>query len=84
MTTPGFYTWCGVPTVSDHMAGIEGVVRGMQSGNNYSHPGGADDDVNALIGKSLGAFRVVDRIGAGGMATVFKAYQPTLDRYVAI
>jgi len=56
----------------------------MQSGNNYSHPGGADDDVNALIGKSLGAFRVVDRIGAGGMATVFKAYQPTLDRYVAI
>lgn len=56
----------------------------MQSGNNYPHPGGADDDVNALIGKSLGAFRVVDRIGAGGMATVFKAYQPTLDRYVAI
>ena len=56
----------------------------MQSGNNYPHPGGANDDVNALIGKSLGAFRVVDRIGAGGMATVFKAYQPTLDRYVAI
>jgi serine/threonine protein kinase len=56
----------------------------MQSGNNYPHSGGTDDDVNALVGKSLGAFRVVDRIGAGGMATVFKAYQPTLDRYVAI
>src|SRR5258708_4015140 len=42
------------------------------------------DDLDKLIGKSLGSFRVVERIGAGGMATVFKAYQPTLDRYVAI
>jgi serine/threonine protein kinase len=32
----------------------------------------------------LGQFRIVERIGAGGMATVFKAYQPTLDRYVAV
>src|SRR5581483_1201673 len=29
-------------------------------------------------------FRIVERIGAGGMAAVFKAYQPTLDRYVAV
>jgi serine/threonine protein kinase len=42
------------------------------------------DDLDKLIGKSLGSFRVVERIGTGGMATVFKAYQPTLDRYVAI
>ncbi len=56
----------------------------MQSGNNYPHPGGTDDDVNSLIGKSLGGFRIVEKIGAGGMATVFKAYQSTLDRYIAI
>src|SRR5579871_6040649 len=48
----------------------------MQTGNN--------DDLNALVGRSLGQFRIVERIGSGGMATVFKAYQPTLDRYVAI
>ncbi|MGI9058037.1 MAG: protein kinase domain-containing protein [Ktedonobacteraceae bacterium] len=48
----------------------------MQTGNN--------DDLNTLVGKSLGQFRVVERIGVGGMATVFKAYQPNLDRYVAI
>lgn len=42
------------------------------------------DDINSLVGKSLGQFRIVERIGAGGMATVFKAYQPTLDRYVAV
>lgn len=40
--------------------------------------------MNALVGKSLGQFRIVERIGAGGMATVFKAYQPVLDRYVAV
>ena len=45
---------------------------------------GNSDDMNVLVGKSLGQFRIVERIGAGGMATVFKAYQPTLDRYVAI
>src|SRR6266436_9569972 len=43
-----------------------------------------NDDMNSLVGRSLGHFRIVERIGAGGMATVFKAYQPTLDRYVAI
>src|SRR3989449_8303181 len=43
-----------------------------------------NDDINSLIGKSLGQFIIRERIGSGGMATVFKAYQPTLDRYVAI
>ena len=42
------------------------------------------DELNALVGKSLGQFRIVERIGSGGMATVFKAYQPNLDRYVAV
>ncbi|HEY7414169.1 MAG TPA: serine/threonine-protein kinase, partial [Ktedonobacteraceae bacterium] len=45
---------------------------------------GNNDDLNSLVGRSLGQFRIVERIGAGGMATVFKAYQSTLDRYVAI
>jgi serine/threonine protein kinase len=45
---------------------------------------GNNDDLNSLVGKSLGQFRIVEQIGAGGMAMVFKAYQPTLDRYVAI
>src|SRR5688572_16569049 len=32
----------------------------------------------------LGTYRLVERAGAGGMAEVWKAYQPRLDRYVAI
>jgi serine/threonine protein kinase len=45
---------------------------------------GTSDDMNSLVGKSLGQFRIVEKIGAGGMATVFKAYQPMLDRHVAV
>lgn len=56
----------------------------MQSENNKLRQAGSNDDLGTLIGRSLGQFRIVERIGVGGMATVFKAYQPTLDRYVAI
>jgi photosystem II stability/assembly factor-like uncharacterized protein len=37
-----------------------------------------------LIGKTIGQYRIVEQIGLGGMATVFKAYQPSMDRYVAL
>ncbi len=36
------------------------------------------------VGENVGAYRVVAQLGQGGMATVFKAYHPGLDRYVAI
>ena len=56
----------------------------MQRENPYPQQQGKNDDMNTLVGQSLGQFRIVERIGAGGMATVFKAYQPNLDSYVAI
>ena len=43
-----------------------------------------DNTVVPLLGKTLGNFRIIEPIGSGGMATVFKAYEPMLDRYVAI
>jgi len=37
-----------------------------------------------MIGKKLRAYEITDEIGSGGMATVFRAYQPSMDRHVAI
>ncbi len=37
-----------------------------------------------LTGKRLGNYRVLAALGLGGMAKVYKGYQPLLDRYVAI
>lgn len=37
-----------------------------------------------LIGKILDKYQIVVRVGVGGMARVYKAYQANLDRYVAV
>jgi serine/threonine-protein kinase len=37
-----------------------------------------------MIGKTVGKYRIVDRLGRGGMGTVYKAVDETLDREVAI
>lgn len=37
-----------------------------------------------LTGQTIGSYRLVQKLGAGGMAEVYKSYQPRLDRYVAI
>ena len=39
---------------------------------------------NIQPGQMLGPYRIINQIGRGGMATVYKAYQPSVDRYVAI
>lgn len=40
--------------------------------------------MSSLIGRKLGQYEVVELLGKGGMATVYKGYQASLDRYVAI
>ncbi|HEC23487.1 MAG TPA: hypothetical protein ENI95_11290 [Chloroflexi bacterium] len=37
-----------------------------------------------MIGQQVGQYQVIDIISQGGMATVYRAYQPAFDRYVAL
>jgi len=39
---------------------------------------------DTMIGKPLGQYQIVQLAGKGGMATVYKAFQPSLNRFVAI
>lgn len=37
-----------------------------------------------MIGKRIGPYEIIEEVGKGGMATVYRAYQPAVDRNVAI
>jgi predicted Ser/Thr protein kinase len=37
-----------------------------------------------MIGKMLGQYQIIQLAGKGGMATVYKAFQPSLNRFVAL
>jgi serine/threonine protein kinase/Flp pilus assembly protein TadD len=69
-----------VQSSAEFLNGIEEVHRGMESSTHDAKLGVED----ALVGHTLGTYQLVERLGQGGMATVYKAYEPALDRYVAV
>ncbi|MEA3350524.1 MAG: protein kinase [Chloroflexota bacterium] len=67
-------------SAAEFITGIKEVRRGQESGAQDTILGMED----VLVGHTLGAYQLTERLGQGGMATVYKAYEPNLDRYVAI
>ncbi len=55
-----------------------------QGGGERATGNPARSNLSDLTGATLGKYRLVEKLGQGGMAQVYKAYQPDLDRYVAI
>ena len=37
-----------------------------------------------MIGQTLGSYPIVEQVEAGGMATVYKAWDPNTGRYIAV
>jgi len=67
-------------SAAELLNGIQETRRGSQAGAQDTILGMED----VLVGHTLGAYQLTERLGQGGMATVYKAYEPALDRYVAI
>ncbi len=59
---------------------VEQARQGMGAGREETIIGMED----SLVGQTLGGYRLVERLGQGGMATVYKAYEAALGRYVAV
>ena len=69
-----------VQNAVDLLNRIKLVYRGIQAGRNDTILGIED----SLVGYTLGSYQLVERLGQGGMAAVYKAYEPGLDRFVAV
>jgi len=69
-----------IQSAAELINGVEEARRSSQAGAQDTVLGMED----VLVGHTLGNYQLVERLGQGGMATVYKAYEPALDRYVAI
>src|ERR1051325_10046427 len=62
----------------------EAAAISLGSDTDSAHPARTAVLPTAWIGRSLGKYRITGVLGKGGMGTVFRAFDPMIEREVAI
>ncbi|MCX4241110.1 serine/threonine-protein kinase [Paraliomyxa miuraensis] len=65
-------------------ASRSGIISGLDTDPGDAVRRHVDEENEPEVAGRIGRFRVLDRIGRGGMGVVYSAYDPELDRKVAI
>ncbi|RME05853.1 MAG: hypothetical protein D6803_07995, partial [Anaerolineae bacterium] len=69
-----------VQSAAEFLSGLEEIQKGEAMAGRET----LLDVEDQLLGRTIGGYQLVERLGQGGMATVYKAYEAALDRYVAV
>jgi serine/threonine protein kinase/tetratricopeptide (TPR) repeat protein len=74
------------PTLKDALAALLPCIHSAPRHETNTHrvDEEATRDGAARVGQELGAYRLIEFLGSGGMGMVYRAFDPRLSRYVAI
>ncbi len=63
---------------------VSSTVSFVENSTNWLRDAPVTPEEDAWIGRQLGHFEIVDRLGGGGMGAVYRALDRSLQRYVAV